>query len=536
VLVHPGDAALVMVATPRSVGGRWQMRRSDAPGVLFCADIFHTQGASIYAFRSYLSLLARAAKVLAPIPVTAMIPEGSIADGGHGFGFDLAAPFSADSLVKFAAAAGFVWQTSLQPSGSSCSYYDSDVRVGDALHLHRGLAVNRSITYGLERFRGDLSTYVQGIWPYLRAEVDGLSSWRPGVGLLRVSLLMMHWTSGALSHASVVLPEEAALVTRLLAFETRSTLEATRPCPRDRLSCAYVHVREPIRSRGSKAFPSQNRGLSVSRTLMTACDGCKVSRPPQRPRWPDLSCHASCRPSRPMFWREELDSEVKNTYPLARFARDVVRALPSKIKCVYFNALVPNRRDVPEAMRILEQAVPAGMKVYLSAEERALQMQNRSISRPHRRSPLSRAGLPRPWIGHLPRAPQVVEDFEFNSCARINAMEAALFMVEAGSHWGDHVLAQRTAANRPSAILRYVWDPDQYGKAKLDTRASPVIDTCLRGADCTRCATFYRGLCMSSFTHPMIEESGRLCSIMYRCHYPGAGALNASTKYRLHQP
>ena len=121
------------------------MKRSDAPGVLFCADIFHTQGASIYAFRSYLSLLARAAKVLAPIPVTAMIPEGSIADGGHGFGFDLAAPFSADSLVRFAAAAGFVWQTSLQPSGSSCSYYDSDVRVGDALHLHRGLAVNRCI-------------------------------------------------------------------------------------------------------------------------------------------------------------------------------------------------------------------------------------------------------------------------------------------------------------------------------------------------------------------------------------------------------
>ena len=171
------------------------MRRSEAPGVLFCADIFHTQGASIYAFRSYLSLLARAAKVLAPIPVTAMIPEGSIADGGHGFGFDLAAPFSADSLVKFAAAAGFVWQTSLQPSGSSCSYYDSDVRVGDALHLHRGLAVNKSITYGLERFRGDLSTYVQRIWPYLRAEVDGLSSWRPGVGLLRVSLLMMHWNA-----------------------------------------------------------------------------------------------------------------------------------------------------------------------------------------------------------------------------------------------------------------------------------------------------------------------------------------------------
>jgi hypothetical protein len=521
-----------MVGTPRSVGGRWQMS-SEAPGVLFCADIFHTQGASIYAFRSYLSLLARAAKVLAPIPVTAMIPEGSIADGGHGFGFDLAAPFSADSLIKFAAAAGFVWQTPLQPSGSSCSYYDSDVRVGDALHLHRGLAVNRSITYGLERFRGHLSTYVQGIWPYLRAEVDALSLWRPGVGLLRVSLLMMHWTAGALSHATVVLPEEAALVSRLLAFETRSTLEATRPCPQDRLRCAYVHVREPIRSRGSKAFPSQNRGLSVSRTLMTACDGCKVSHPP---RWPDLSCHASCRPSRPMFWREELDSEVKNTYPLERFARDVVRALPSKIKCVYFNALVPNRRDVPEAMRILEQAVPAGMKVYLSAEERALQMKNRSISRPHPPSPLSRAELPRPWIGHLPRAPQVVEDFEFNSCARINAMEAALFMVEAGSHWGDHVLAQRTAANRPSAILRYVWDPDQYGKAKLDTRSSPVIDTCLRGADCTRCATFYRGLCMSSFTHPMIEESGRLCSIMYRCHYPGAGALNASTKYRLHQP
>ena len=515
------------------------MRSSAPPGVLFCADIFHTQGASIYGFRSYLSLIARAAKVLAPIPVTAMIPEGSIADGGHGFGFDLAAPFSAESLVNFAGEAGFVWQTSLQPSGSSCSYYDSDVRVGDALHLHRGLAVNRSITYGLAPFRRDLSTYVQEIWRYLRAEVDDLSSWRPGAGLLRVSLLMMHWTASALSHASVVLPEEAALVTRLLAFETRSTLEATRPCPRDRLRCAYVHVREPIRStarfRGINGSTfTRNRGLNVSRTLMPACEGCKGSHVP---RWPGLTCDASCKPSRPMFWREEVDKDVRNMYPLERFARDVVRALPSGIKCIYFNALVSNKRDVPEALRIIQQAVPVDMEVYLSAEERALhQIEKTKISLPHPSSPLSRAELPRPWLGREP-ARQVVEDFEFNSCARINALEAALFIVEAGSHWGDHVLAQRTAANRPSAILRYVWDPAQHGRAKLDLQAKPVIDTCVRGADdCTKCATFYRGLCMLSFAQPMVSETGRLCSIMYRCHYPGGGVLNASTKYRLHQP
>ena len=511
------------------------MGGSATPGVLFCADIFHTQGASIYSFRSYLSLIARAAKVLAPIPVTAMIPEGSIADGGHGFGFDLAAPFSADSLVKFAEAAGFVWQTSLQPSDSSCSYYDSDVRVGDALHLHRGRALDKSITYGLAPFRRDLPTYVQGIWRYLRAEFDGLSAWRPGAGPLRVSLLMMHWTASALSHASVVLPEETALVSQLLAFETRSTLEATRPCPRDRLRCAYVHVREPVRSivRFHGINGSRNRGLNVSRTLMPACEGCKGSHVP---RWPDLTCDASCKPSRPMFWREELDREVKNMCPLERFARDVARALPSRIKCIYFNALVSDKRDVPEALRILEKAVPVDMKVYLSAEERALHQRERTnISLPHPSSPLSRAELPRPWLGRS-RVSQVVEDFEFNSCARINAVEAALFVVEAGSHWGDHVLAQRTAANRPSAVLRYVWDPDQYGMAKLDLRAKPVIDTCVRGSDCTKCATFYRGLCMLKFAQPMISEAGRLCSIMYRCHYPGGGVLNASTKYRLHQP
>ena len=203
------------------------MKRSDAPGVLFCADIFHTQGASIYAFRSYLSLLARAAKVLAPIPVTAMIPEGSIADGGHGFGFDLAAPFSADSLVRFAAAAGFVWQTSLQPSGSSCSYYDSDVRVGDALHLHRGLPVNRSITYGLERFRGDLSTMCSRFGPIFgRGRRPVLMA---GVGLLRVSLLMMHWTSGALSHASVVLPERPRCYSVSRSNAQHSGSDATLP-------------------------------------------------------------------------------------------------------------------------------------------------------------------------------------------------------------------------------------------------------------------------------------------------------------------
>ena len=517
---------------------------SPPPGVLFCADIFHTQGASIYAFRSYLSLVARAAKVLAPIPVIALIPEGSIADGGHGFGFDLAAPFSAESIVKFAGAAGFVWQPSFGTSDSTCSYYDSDVRVGDALHLHRGQAVNRSAVHSAPRMYRDLSKYVEGILRYIRAEVDDLFSWRPGAGLLRVSLLLMHWTSSALSHASVVLPAETALVSRLLAFETRSMLQTTQPCPQDTLRCAYVHVREPIRSvtRIRGINKTRVRGLNVSRTLMPACErrcnGCarETCNGSHIPHWPGLTCGTTCRRPRPMFWREELDMEVKNMYPLELFARDVVRGLPNETECIYVNALVPNKRDLPMALRILEQAVPNGTKVLLSAVERAENHANNlNISIPHPPSPLSRAELPRPWLGRAP-ARHVVEDFEFNSCARINAVEAAFFMVEAGSHWGDHVLAQRTAANRPSAVLRYVWDPDNEQVAKRDLQSKPVIDTCAQDAGCTNCATFYRGLCMSSFEHPMMAESGRLCSIMYRCQFPGGGALNASTPYRLHQP
>ena len=68
-----------------------------AERVIFCADIFHTQGASMYTFRSYLSIVVRAVKVLAPIPVSAVIPVGSTR-GAWGFGFDLGAGFSNESL------------------------------------------------------------------------------------------------------------------------------------------------------------------------------------------------------------------------------------------------------------------------------------------------------------------------------------------------------------------------------------------------------------------------------------------------------
>ena len=538
---------------------------SSPPSVLFCADIFHTQGASIAAFRSYLSthtqaekfcpvayagrrsgepeapvsqhqvpsqfntpgLVARAVKELAPIPVSAQIPEGS-SDSAFGFGFGLDAPFTNESLQQFANTARFSWRRSDAPG--SCSFYTCDVRVGDALHVHRGVALQKerhnksaAAANGLAPFfaRHNLTAFVDGIWRYLRTELAALPEWRPSGGELRVSLLLLHLMAGPLAQVGVLLPEESRLVARLIQFA-----EPPRGCPPEtRRHCVHVFVRDPITRPGYTTTD-----YNVSRTIMPGCRetsgfGATMHCRAQLPLWPDLRCPTGCHARPAAFWPEVSSLPQKpsrNKHPIAEYARDVFGALPESAReCVYFNAKVDKYADPKVVLNILREAAPNGTKVYLSAVERRVPRERVTSAR----HPAVQRGPP--FFMQTPTA-ATLEDFEYNSCARLHALEAPLFVIEAGSHWGDHVLAQRTALGRPSAILRYVttsgvWFP---WDLRLPVAAVDIVQGGLQ------CATFFKGLCANTVIPPMIADLGLCWSLMYRCY----GNYDICMHYRMDQP
>jgi hypothetical protein len=82
-------------------------------GVVLCADIFHTQGASLYAFASFLAIAIRATRELG-VPVEVQLPEAAPA-GPHGFGYGLDALYTAASLRSLASVGGFTWRRQALP-------------------------------------------------------------------------------------------------------------------------------------------------------------------------------------------------------------------------------------------------------------------------------------------------------------------------------------------------------------------------------------------------------------------------------------
>jgi hypothetical protein len=151
--------------------------------VIFCPDIFHTQGAAMYAFHSYAAFVARAVLELGwNHQVVAQLPAASLPPFGFGYSADKL--FTNRSLHALATAAGFTWRA----HSEDCSFPQCDSRIGDRLYVHRGQVVGRNESLKLlapfQRLGArPLQTFLDGIFLYLRQETLARHERGDGVAL-----------------------------------------------------------------------------------------------------------------------------------------------------------------------------------------------------------------------------------------------------------------------------------------------------------------------------------------------------------------
>ena len=194
---------------------------------LVCADIMHTQGATDYAFLSFLSVALRLRKELGT-RLAVRIPEG--------LGWlDMRRLYTAKSFVALAASADIVWDYS-----HTCDHSNFDIRIANTIRT-RGVLLssrhdeNRSVIpqYDHRHHPHPLPFFTE-VWAYLRAELLRASS-EP---VLRISFALLQATDTVWSHAAAVLHPEAMQVVSTLEFSPgevpsdayASSLAHGRPC------------------------------------------------------------------------------------------------------------------------------------------------------------------------------------------------------------------------------------------------------------------------------------------------------------------
>ena len=351
-------------------------------GVLLCADLFHTQGAAMYAFRSLLALATRAARELSPVQVLVQVPEPSTPP--FGFGYRLDELFTSASLDELSHSAGFQWYESDEPH-DTCSWTCCDSRIGHGLHIHRQEATALwnisthqprasellpSFNPRPSRIRDPLSRFVNDTLAYVRAEVAAARD-RP----LAISLLMYHFAPGPLAHAAAVLPDESGLVGRTLHL-------ATEPP-----SAARHRLDSRLRAQQTWLQRAQQTRLQHGRSRLRPASGPPPPPPPAAPpgvpfsrecayayvRWPVLKLNVSRSMLLGGRWYNEYDDIKRRAQvPFASLAAHIVSATCSvganstRIRCLYVNALLRPESDADTALSILQQAAGPELAVGLS--------------------------------------------------------------------------------------------------------------------------------------------------------------------------
>ena len=329
-----------------------------------------------------------------------------------------------------------------------------------------------------------LRCFLDGVWAYLRSEL-ALPNLVSGARPLRVSLLLLAWDAGPLAHASSVLHDEAAMVSRLLDF-------AEVPVPPSLQPSAYhqdAHL--PISS-----HDFNDSSLSTSPTTHWATEDAHAVATNDVASCVYLYVRAPVRVNvsaeDPSALAEDTGSHAESLFHLRRLtlhALQLAHALPElRLRCLYVNALVDPPHRSHAIQKLLERIVdteaaaaadkpeatlagtPAGASIGIAiGAATAPQDHAHGMAQPRTEGARGlRVGPPNTGgatavsvrssgVQHRARAhPSPAgspADLLLSIAERRAAVGAALLVSEAGSHWADLIIPKRTLAGKPSAVL-----------------------------------------------------------------------------------
>ena len=365
---------------------------------VLCADIMHTQGASDYAFVSFLSFALMARKELA-MTLSVRIPVGV----GR---LDLRMLYTQRSLEALAANGGFTFEESIP-----CDYETFDVRISDTIRLREGFnAVAGPVPeYNLST-RPHPRAYLSGIWPYLRTVVAQAHA-QP---VLRISLALLLATHGVLAHTAAAFHAEALQVVSTLRFSagpvapTPGKLAGWQMLPGRTRPCGYVFV-----------------PLVGAMGVLTLQD-----------------------PSACSEGREVCALLAEREKGFRRAAEEIIKLHAQKnIGCAVINVMVDGPQSELYLRSIFANASNGSFQVHLPLK-------------PQKHGNFS--NMKRQWESYVKRVNNQLphEDLIDNIKQRYAASRAPLFVVRTdaapygfATHWADVILAKRTADGLPSAVI-----------------------------------------------------------------------------------
>ena len=448
------------------------------PVVIFCADLQHSDGAWMYGFRSFLTLLVRSrAELPAGTQIEALLPQEMSFDG---VSTDLPSSklhlFSTDSLHKLARKAGF---TLHQKVAGGCNATTCDLRVGSSKRTcatHFGTVVpplpfNRCPAKGTSRVKQSdcLAAYHQQLWVVLRRRLKSLGT----QVTFRVSLPIYARTASPLNGACVVYPGECRTVqshVRLAA--THAELDAYRRSRRqsggDWSSCegseGYAYIRVPL------------SGLNATRT-MADFDSNKWGGGVGEEWIPGITkLNAGAYPGGYSFHRLAAD--------LVEVARGVTLANGTRgLRClhvnVFFNSKAPDDSSACLRHRSTCRAIDLKAADPLHWEENQADQALRFFREVAPGMPV-RLAVPRPWHGNI----------DLNLLELSLALSSAVLITEAGTHWSDWHVGWRSLTGLPTVVMR--WGRDERGRNAVGGLHLHTYG----GQAGPPCTTTYRSVCV----------------------------------------